>query len=125
MMEKVFLAFLVFTVSAAFALTPRKRACLTLGQIRMDMGVTASNMLNMNTTRTPEGGPYLRKVLQCKEFKCEVLTENKVKYKYEPDHPDATAQGYVAYPDMSLDQENLHMDDLVREYGETVRICNR
>jgi flagellar basal body rod protein FlgC len=62
MTAKIILAVLVFTVSAAWAMTPRKRACLTLAQIRMDMGVTASNMVNINTTRTPEGGPYLHKV---------------------------------------------------------------
>lgn len=46
---------------------------------------------NINTTRTPEGGPYRKK-------NCEVKESSKILTKYEPNHPDANEDGYVSYP---------------------------
>src|SRR5262249_35666332 len=83
---------------------------------RMRMNTIASNIANINTTRTPEGGPYRRKdviveaIPETANFG-EVLTKlpdrniNRVQVtdvlvdrkaplmKYEPDHPDANADG--------------------------------
>src|SRR5579872_1779503 len=87
---------------------------------RMRMNTIASNIANINTTRTPEGGPYRRKDVvfesmpETRNFG-EILTSAPDKnvervqvtdvavdtgapnYKYEPNHPDANEEGYVAY----------------------------
>src|SRR5947207_2410837 len=88
---------------------------------RTRMNVIASNLANAQSTRTPEGGPYKRQEvifgaqpqrsafagtlnerLQDGVNKVSVLgivsDPNGTRLEYEPDHPDANAQGYVAYP---------------------------
>src|SRR3712207_2279760 len=92
---------------------------------RMRMNTISSNIANINTTHTPEGGPYRRKdvvfesIPEAKSFG-EILMSQPQKdvarvqvtdvtvdrkaplMKYEPDHPDANEEGYVAYPNINL-----------------------
>ena len=73
------------------------------------IAVYESNIANANTTRSPLGGAYQeRYIKECREGKCVVgAHENAVKLRYEPDHPDARVDGYVAYPDIDvLEQMN-------------------
>lgn len=110
---------------------------------RTRMNTISSNIANINTTRTPEGGPYRRKDVvfeampEAKTFG-EVLTNqpdrmlNRVQVtdvnvdrkapilKYEPDHPDANEEGYVAYPNINLMEEMTNMIQATRSYEANV-----
>ena len=111
---------------------------------RMRMNTIASNIANINTTQTPEGGPYRRKDVvfesmpDAKNFG-EIVTQGDPKdgfqrvqvtdvvsdrraplMKYEPDHPDANADGYVAYPNINLMEEMTNMIQASRSYEANV-----
>jgi len=101
---------------------------------RRVLELIASNIANMNTTRTIQGGPYRRKVAIVTEkplIFSEILgsEENKLMEigggvrvadviddptplpkVYKPGHPDADVQGFVFLPNVSQAQE---MTDLV------------
>ena len=110
---------------------------------RMRMNTISSNIANINTTRTPEGGPYRRKDVvfeampDAKNFG-ELVTsdpndkiqrvqvtdihvdQNAVDMRYEPDHPDANPEGYVAYPKINLMEEMANMIQATRGYEANV-----
>ena len=41
--------------------------------------------------------------------------------KYEPDHPDANEEGYVAYPNINLMEEMTNMIQATRSYEANVQ----
>ncbi len=110
---------------------------------RTRMNTISSNIANINTTRTPEGGPYRRKDVlveampETRNFG-EILTSEPDKniqrvqvtdvpvdtkaplLKYEPNHPDANAEGYVAYPNINLMEEMANMIQATRSYEANV-----
>lgn len=110
---------------------------------RMRMNTISSNIANINTTRTPEGGAYRKKDVvleampEARSFG-EILTSAPEKdvsrvqvtdiavdrkaplMKYEPDHPDANEQGYVAYPNINLMEEMANMIQATRAYEANV-----
>lgn len=114
---------------------------------RMRMNTISSNLANINTTRTPEGGPYRRKDVvfeampDAKSFG-EILTSQPQKdvarvqvadilsdrkaplMKYEPDHVDANEDGYVAYPNINLMEEMTNMIMATRAYEANVEAMN-
>lgn len=114
---------------------------------RMRMNTISSNIANINTTRTPEGGPYRRKdvvfesIPDAKSFG-EILINQPQKdiarvqvtdvavdrkaplMKYEPDHPDANEDGYVAYPNINLMEEMANMIQATRAYEANVSAMN-
>jgi flagellar basal-body rod protein FlgC len=110
---------------------------------RMRMNTISSNIANINTTRTPEGGPYRRKDVifesmpDARNFGemiktppndnfqrvqvTDVVPDQKAPLlKYEPDHPDANAEGYVAYPNINLMEEMANMIQATRSYEANV-----
>jgi flagellar basal-body rod protein FlgC len=114
---------------------------------RMRMNTISSNIANVNTTRTPEGGAYRRKdvilesIPDAKSFG-EILTSQPQKdiarvqvtdvtvdrkaplMKYEPDHVDANEDGYVAYPNINLMEEMANMIQATRAYEANVSAMN-
>ena len=114
---------------------------------RQRMNTISSNIANINTTRTPEGGPYRRKdvVLEAmpetKNFG-EIVTDvgnrktSRVQVtdvvvdrrapimKYEPNHPDANPEGYVAYPNINLMEEMTNMIQATRSYEANISTMN-
>ena len=97
---------------------------------------TSSNVANMQTTRTKNGGAYRRKVATFEENYDEKLGMLGVKTKkieedksplrkiYEPNHPDADKDGYVEYPNVDL---LIEMSDLIsasRAYESNVDTLN-
>lgn len=110
---------------------------------RMRMNTISSNIANVNTTRTPEGGPYRRKdvvfeaVPDARNFG-EILTSKpdselqRVQVtdvtvdrgapipKYEPDSPEADENGYVYYPNINLMEEMTNMIQATRSYEANV-----
>ncbi len=114
---------------------------------RTRMNTISSNIANVNTTQTPEGGPYRRKeaifeaIPEQRTFG-EILIDkgdknlNRVQVtdinvdtkapllKYEPDHPDANADGYVAYPNINLMEEMANMIQATRSYEANISAFN-
>lgn len=114
---------------------------------RTRMNTISSNIANINTTRSPEGGPYRRKDVvlesmpEAKSFG-EILTSAPQKdvqrvqvtdvtvdrkaplMKYEPDHVDADENGYVAYPNINLMEEMANMIQASRAYEANVAAMN-
>jgi flagellar basal-body rod protein FlgC len=110
---------------------------------RLRMNLISSNLANINTTRTPQGGPYRRKEAvfeaipadrsfknalamartgQIAEVKVAGIVEDPVpfKQKYDPDHPDANGQGYVTVPNINLMEEMVNMISATRSYEANV-----
>lgn len=102
--------------------------------------VLVENMANAETTRTPEGGPYRRKDvvfstdLQATPFSAvfqnELATGVRVadvtvddrppELRYLPGHPDADANGYVAFPRMNPAEEMVDLMNASRSYQGNV-----
>jgi flagellar basal-body rod protein FlgC len=102
---------------------------------RTRMNVIANNLANVNSTRTPEGGPFHRQmvILRGTEAtdpgKLEKLGVNVVgvvddpspfPLLYNPGHPDANADGYVAMPNVNVVEEMVDMITAVRAYEANV-----
>lgn len=99
-------------------------ACKAIADIQLDMNVIASNIANVNTTRTPEGGPYQRQSLFCDRHFCEIVASHASLIKYEPGHPDADDDGYVQYPDIELAEEISAIITATRAYEVAAMHCD-
>ncbi|AER65836.1 flagellar basal-body rod protein FlgC [Thermovirga lienii DSM 17291] len=101
---------------------------------RAMMDVISENLANANTTRTPDGGPYQRKVPVFEEKLDEAMGASGVKLKevatdqsaprmvYDPGHPDANEEGYVAYPNVSVVREMADMMTASRAYEANLEV---
>jgi len=103
--------------------------------------IVAANMANAETTRTPQGGPFRRKMAVfsgagATGFRLllagysrlagrgagTVRLANVVEdstppvMRYEPGHPDADRAGFVAYPNVNPIQEMVDLMGAVRAY---------
>jgi len=95
---------------------------------RKRMDIIASNLANIETTRTDKGGPYRRKmvVMRTKEMdqdfnemfnssvkgvQIEDVIEDQTPFKkvYNPSHPDADSDGYLYKPNVDLIVETTNM----------------
>ena len=103
---------------------------------RMRMDVISSNVANMKTTRTDDGGAYRRKVAVFSEnydeklgmlgVKTSMIDEDKspLRRVYEPEHPDADSQGYVEYPNVDVLVEMSDLISASRAYESNVDTLN-
>ena len=108
---------------------------------RLRLDVISENIANANTTRTKEGGPYVRKnviftekVSTADSFG-EVLnrtisgigngvkvtaitkdTDTDMNLVYDPSHPDADENGYVLYPNVNIVTEMTDLIDASRAF---------
>jgi flagellar basal-body rod protein FlgC len=99
--------------------------------VRLD--VVANNLANANTTSTPQGGPYRREMVvlqalpaaasgpdagvgQGVEVAAIVPDPSPFQEVYDPTNPQANAQGYVLYPNVSLPVEMTDMIVASRAY---------
>jgi len=128
-------------------LTALKISSSGLSAQRLRMDVISSNLANINTTRTAEGGPYRRRdvvfasqpvttsfgeVLDSLEDRhlkqVEVVDiavdEGNPKMIYDPRHPDANAQGYVGMPDINVIEEMVNVLSATRSYEANVAVIN-
>lgn len=120
-------SFSIFKVSASALEAQRQR-----------MNIIASNMANVYTTRTDEGGPYRRKDVVFSVMPVEagsakldgVKVDNVItdptppKLVYDPAHPDADKNGYVALPDINSLEEMVNMMMAMRAYEASVSTFN-
>ena len=76
------------------------------------LDVISRNLANVETTRTPEGGPYRRQVVVAggagpdgTPQLQQVADPRPGRTLYDPGHPDADADGFVAYPNVDVNSE--------------------
>ena len=107
----------------------------------------SSNIANAQTTRTAEGGPYRRKEVvfgaePARESFADILegeidskaqavhatevvnTNEPPILKYDPHHPDANAEGYVAMPNVNVMKEMADMITAQRAYEANITSIN-
>ena len=110
---------------------------------RTRMNLISSNIANANSSRTAEGGPYKRKdavfaatpppgsfgsALDKASRKgvpgVEVVQviedQNPPRMQFDPAHPDADPQGYVAMPNVNVVEEMADMIAATRAYEASV-----
>lgn len=110
---KIIVIFVLLLSSCAHLKNPSSSEIMTycqdLNVLYLKMQLIASNIANISTTRTIEGGYYKRKFAKnCKNGFCEIAVDESVPIlKYEPKHPDANKKGYVAYPNINMKAEEL------------------
>ncbi len=111
----------------------------------MRIEVLSSNIANVNVTRTPEGGPYRRKdvIFKSTPFQSsfdqamEMGKENSkvgvsvskviedqspFLLKYEPNHPDAGADGYVKMPNINIVSEMVNIQEASKSYEANISV---
>lgn len=112
-----------------------------LGAERVRMNIASSNLANVNTTSTPQGGPYQRRdvvlssravkstrvaggaaggffseVVQAVSVDGVVADQTPPRLEYDPGHPDADPDGYVAYANVNIVEEMVDMITASRAY---------
>lgn len=98
------------------------------------------NMANAETTRTPDGGPYKRKDVvfssELQESPFSAVFQNELatgvtvsditednsppEMRYMPNHPDANAEGYVAFPKMNPAEDMADLLNTTRSYQANI-----
>ncbi|MGF2054432.1 flagellar basal body rod protein FlgC [Vagococcus fluvialis] len=107
---------------------------LTLERMKLD--TISTNIANVNTTRTEEGGAYKRKTVTFQEsLKKEtgshksksagvrttgIREDANTKTVYQPEHPDADENGYLELPNVNLSDEMINMMNTLRTYEANV-----
>lgn len=113
---------------------------------RTRLNVTAANLANIHTTRTVDGGPYRRRdvVFEARPHEssfAEVLDgavgtpvstvavsgivedPRPPRMQYDPSHPDADEQGYVAMPNVELVEEMVNLISANRAYEANAAVA--
>jgi flagellar basal-body rod protein FlgC len=110
---------------------------LTAQRVRLQ--AISSNMANARSTRTEDGGPYRRKltVFEAQEHgfgnaldqamsKVQVTevieSDEPPVLHFDPGHPDADAEGYVAYPNVNILEEMVDMMQTSRVYEANTNV---
>ncbi len=113
---------------------------------RQHMELISSNIANINTTRTLNGGAYRRKIavfgekelsfdqeLKSAEGKIESggvmvseIAEDKspLHKVYNPSHPDADGKGFVNMPNVDLAKEMVDMTESSKLYESNITVFN-
>lgn len=124
---------------------------LTAQRLRMDL--ISSNVVNANTTRTPDGGPYRRKLaifapVNVRPFYKSPLVPGRIDHGvgqgvrvvkieddkspfrlvYDPSHPDAIQigpkKGYVEMPNINVVTEMVDLISASRSYEANITMLN-
>lgn len=118
-------------------ISAREIAVTGLKAQRTRMNLIANNIANAETTRTPEGGPFRRQlaVFRGNEIKAgvnpnklgvqvkEVISDpSPLREVYDPTHPDANKDGYVAYPNIQMAVEMANLVSAQRAYEANVAV---
>ena len=114
--------------------------------MQTQIDTTANNIANVNTVRTADGGgPYRRKdvifearpetrnfgeiLTQVSDTNVQrvgviemVDTQKEPLLKYEPDHPEADADGYVYGAPVDVDEEMVEMMEASRQYQNNLEV---
>ncbi|MCP4214152.1 MAG: flagellar basal body rod protein FlgC [bacterium] len=111
------------------------------------MEVVGANIANINSTRTPEGGPYRRRDVVFmatpveSKFQDELtsasqrtgvgvevvsVVEDPAPFhkKFDPGHPDAGPDGYVLFPNVDVVSEVVNLQEAARAYEANVAVIS-
>jgi flagellar basal-body rod protein FlgC len=115
---------------------------------RFRMNIISDNIANAETTRTPEGGPYRRRDVIFGALPPQRTFEEELRsaaspfeplhakvlgvaidsrppvLRYEPSHPDANEDGYVAMPNINPMEEIVNLMLASRSYEANVAAFN-
>ena len=113
---------------------------------RERLNIISSNLANVDSTQTPEGGPYRRRDVvfaaapldgrfesalnaemdAAKQVKVSQIVHDARAFKkvFEPSHPGADAEGYVLYPNVNAMEEMVNMISALRSYEANVTVLN-
>ncbi len=113
---------------------------------RERLNIISSNLANVDSTQTPEGGPYRRRDVvfstsppegsfasalaressTLKQVKVSQIVYDQRPFKevFKPSHPDANAEGYVLYPNVNAMEEMVNMISALRSYEANVTMLN-
>jgi len=117
-------------------ISAREIAVSGLRAERTRMNVIANNIANAETTRTPEGGPFRRQLAVFRGQRLEGIPARQggvrvtkvigdpspFRLVYDPSHPDANTEGYVAFPNVSLAVEMVDLISAQRAYDANVAV---
>jgi flagellar basal-body rod protein FlgC len=110
---------------------------------RLRAQLLVENIANSETTRTAEGGPYRRKDVNFSTQSLEEMEpgsfnshlnreingvsvdsvrvdDRPPELRYQPGHPDANSDGYVAYPNLNPAEEMVDLLSSTRSYQANV-----
>lgn len=87
---------------------------------KVRLNVIASNIANVNSTKTADGGPYRRKDVVFQSFLYDAtsvgvdipqVVEDQRPFRtvFNPSHPDADKDGYVSYPNINTIEEMVNL----------------
>ncbi len=115
------------TLSSAIAASA---SALDVQRARMEVAV--SNLANAESTRGPDGRPYRRREVVLETVQADanafnvqaagvrvaeiVQDQSEFRRRYEPSHPDADADGFVAMPNVDVPEEMVDMLGAARAY---------
>ena len=128
-------------------LTNMKISASGLNVQRKRMEAISSNLANMETTRTAEGGPYRRKDVLVTAIPLEsefgsvfknqlgdkltkpqitqvIEDQTEPRQVYDPKHPDANQLGYVSMPNIDPMTEVVNMVTTQRSFEANVTALN-
>ncbi|OGT04044.1 MAG: flagellar basal body rod protein FlgC [Gallionellales bacterium RBG_16_57_15] len=100
------------------------------------LNVVASNLANADSTTSATGQPYKAKQVvfsstpmgggEAQGVKVEAVVEDNspMKMIYDPKHPMANPQGYVAMPNVNVVDEMVNMISASRAYQNNVEVMN-
>lgn len=114
---------------------PLKVSATALEAQKIRMNVIASNIANVNSTRTPEGGPYRKKDVIFESYMFDessvgvnipkiVEDERPFRMVYDPSHPDANKDGYISYPNINTIEETVNLISATRAYEANLTLIN-
>ena len=115
---------------------------LSLERLKLD--TISSNIANVNTTRTEEGGPYQKKTVVFEESLMQktsdlagsineksfgvratgIESSDEIVIEYNPTHPDADEFGYVSKSNVNMADEMVEMMNTIRTYEANVTATN-
>lgn len=119
------------------AISAREVAVSGLKAQRTRMNVIANNIANVDTTRTSQGGAFRRQLAVFRgeqlrpgfnseklgvRVKGVVSDSSAMRVVYNPSHPDAKADGYVSYPNISTAVEMADLVSAQRGYDANVAV---
>ena len=110
---------------------------------RARIEVAVSNIANAESTRGPDGQPYRRRDVVLRSEPIEpfsgalgraeavgvtvndiVEDQSAFRRRYEPSHPDADAEGFVAMPNVDVPEEMVDMLGAARAYQANLTAIN-
>ena len=105
---------------------------------RLRVQLAAANIANSETNRTPEGGPYRKKEPVFQELLMGATLDgtpvtgvqvagiqassDPFISKYDPNHPDADANGIVQYPNVNPVEEMVNLTEASRSFEANIAV---